>query len=54
MGIYKSLTPFNNKKDVYSNISNIRLTVHVKASLIKISSDEIKSKRIPAYKYLLP
>jgi len=54
MGIDKLSAPFNNKKDVYPNISNVRLATQVKSSLVKISSDEIKSKRTPAYRYLLP
>jgi hypothetical protein len=54
MGIDKLSTPFNNKKDNYPNISNIRLCNPVKISLVKISSEEIKSKRTPAYRYLLP
>jgi hypothetical protein len=54
MGIDKLPAPFNNKKDVYSNISNIRLATNVKASLIRVSSEVIKSKRVPAYRYLLP
>lgn len=55
MGVDKLFVPFNNnKKEVSPNISNVRLVSTPKAFLVKISSDEIKSKRITAYRYLLP
>ena len=57
MGFDKLSTPFSgNKKAVCTDISNIRhITVTApKAALVKISSDEIKAKRISAYRYLLP
>jgi hypothetical protein len=54
MGADKLLTPFDKKKDVYTNISNIVLATTAKVSLVKISSAEIKSKRTRAYRYLLP
>lgn len=55
MGLDKLFAPLNNsKRDICSNISNIRLATSTKPFLVKISSDEIKAKRISAYKYLLP
>lgn len=54
MGIDKLPTPANTKRDTFPNVSNIRLATQVKASLVKIPSEEIKSKRVQAYGYLLP
>jgi len=54
MGTDKLTAPFNYKKDVYSNTSTVRTIPHVKASLVKVSPEEIKSKRVSAYRYLLP
>jgi hypothetical protein len=54
MGLDKLQPAFKNKKDVYSDSSNIRIATESKATLVKISSVEIKAKRIAAYKYLLP
>jgi hypothetical protein len=54
MGANKLLPASNAKKDVYASVSNIRVATPVKATLVKISSEEIQSKRTPAYRYLLP
>ena len=54
MGLDKLSIPFNYKRDIHAKISNIRVVTSGKVSLIRISSDEIKSKRTPAYRYLLP
>jgi hypothetical protein len=48
-------TQLNNKKDTYAHVSNIKLaTGTTKPALVKITTEEIKSKRASAYKYLLP
>jgi len=54
MGINKFTTPPNNSRNVYTNVSNVRLATVSKSALKKITTEEIKSTRISAYKYLLP
>lgn len=49
------ITPHNKKKDTYTSVSSVKLaTVSVKPTLVKITTEEIRAKRNPAYKYLLP
>jgi hypothetical protein len=55
MGTNNFTAPFNNKKDTYAHVSGVKLaTVSAKPALVKITTEEIRSKRNPAYKYLLP
>jgi hypothetical protein len=50
----KLITPFNQKRDVCVNVATVRLANKSKGNLAKITSDEIKARRVPAYRYLLP
>jgi hypothetical protein len=52
MGFDKFKTQSNVKKDGYANVRLVGS--QCKVSLVKISSETIKSKRNPAYQYLLP
>lgn len=52
MGFDKLKAQFNVKKDGYDNVRLVG--TQSKVNLVRVSSDEIKSKRNPAYKYLLP
>jgi len=50
----KLITPFNQKRDVSMNVAAVRLATKSKGSLAKITADEIKNRRVAAYRYLLP
>lgn len=50
----KLITPFNQKRDACISIATIRLANKSKSGLAKITADEIKARRVPAYRYLLP
>lgn len=50
----KLITPFNQKKDVCVNVATVRLAKKSIGGLAKITADEIKARRVPAYRYLLP
>jgi hypothetical protein len=52
MGFDKLKTPFNLKKASYQSISLVGTQSRI--NLVRVTSEEIKSKRNPAYKYLLP
>lgn len=52
MGLDKIKNQFNVKKDNYDTVRLVG--TNSKINLVRVSSDEIKSKRNPAYKYLLP
>jgi hypothetical protein len=52
MGFDKSKNQFNVKKDSYDSVRLVG--TNSKINLVRVSSEEIKSKRNPAYKYLLP
>lgn len=54
MGPDKLSTLVNGKKHHLSNMSNVRVATNIKGLLVKISSEELKSRRTPVYKYLLP
>lgn len=54
MGSGKLITPLNPKKDTHSNVVHVRPVNLAKVSLVKISPDELKAKRVSAYRYLLP
>lgn len=53
MGLNKLSAPYNYKKDPNTSIVNVRPS-NSKACLVRISAAEIKSKRVAAYRYLLP
>lgn len=52
MGFDKLKTSFNIKKDSYQSITLVGTQSRI--NLVRVTSEEIKSKRNPAYKYLLP
>jgi len=52
MGFDKLKTQLNIKKDSYDSIRLVGNSS--KINLVRVTSEEIKSKRNPAYKYLLP
>jgi hypothetical protein len=50
----KPTTPFNHKKDVSVHVASVRLANTTKGYLTKVSAEEIKTRRVAAYRYLLP
>jgi len=50
----KLTTPFNHKKDVSINVASVRPANTTKGHLAKVSAEEIKARRVAAYRYLLP
>ena len=50
----KLITPFNQKRDLSVNVATIRLASNVKGALVKVTAEEIKARRVPAYRLLLP
>lgn len=50
----KLITPFNHKKDTSVQVASVRLANTAKGYLAKVSAEEIKARRVAAYRYLLP
>jgi hypothetical protein len=50
----KLIASYNQKRDVSINVANVRLASKAKGCLSKITAEEIKARRVPAYRYLLP
>lgn len=54
MGLGKLNAPYSHRKDGNVDINNIRPASTGKVCLVKVSSEELKTKRVSAYRYLLP
>lgn len=55
MGTNKFTTPFTQKRDIVQDVSNVRpIKPSAKSHLVKITSEQIKSRRCAAYALLLP
>jgi len=44
----------NQRKDVSMSVTAVRTAPKSKGSLAKVTAEEIKARRVPAYRYLLP
>lgn len=54
MGLGKLNAPYSHRKDGNVDVNNIRPASTGKVCLVKVSSEELKTKRVSAYRYLLP